>query len=176
MNNVSFEKHNRILIIGNSGSGKSWLAGILSLHLGIEQTSLDKMNWEPGGFFKEKDELIVQVELEELSQKPNWIIEGVYGNLAEIILPKATHFFWLDLDSKFCVESVKARGFDHIEMLDTEVKINGYLNHIKSYFSNSGPMSREFHQYLFNQSFIDKRKFTSRDEVNEFCDGLNSKS
>jgi adenylate kinase family enzyme len=172
MKNTIFGMQNRILIIGNSGSGKSWLSGTLSLYLGIDQTSLDNMNWEPGGFFKEKDEFLVQAELEELSRKSSWIIEGVYGNLAEIVLPRATHFFWLDLDSEFCVASVKSRGFDHIEMLDSEVKIDGYLNHVKSYFTNSGPMSRDFHKFLFQKQISNKLKFTTRDEVNEFINGL----
>ena len=43
---------NRILIIGNSGSGKSWLASQLSEKLQYKTIHFDKHFWEPGGFNK----------------------------------------------------------------------------------------------------------------------------
>jgi len=33
----------------------------------------------------------------EVSTQPLWIIEGVYGWLAEVALPRATALIWLDL-------------------------------------------------------------------------------
>ncbi len=42
----------RILIIGNSGSGKSWLAARLAEQLTIREVNLDTIIWQPGGFNK----------------------------------------------------------------------------------------------------------------------------
>lgn len=40
----------RILIIGNSGSGKSWLAARLAEQLTIREVNLDTIVWQPGCF------------------------------------------------------------------------------------------------------------------------------
>lgn len=45
---------NKILIIGNSGSGKSWLSEQLSRKLELEEINLDSMVWEPGGYNRKR--------------------------------------------------------------------------------------------------------------------------
>ncbi|MCG6220788.1 hypothetical protein [Vibrio diabolicus] len=40
----------KILIIGNSGSGKSWLSNQLSRKLQLQEVNLDSIVWEPGGY------------------------------------------------------------------------------------------------------------------------------
>ena len=165
---------NRIFVLGNSGSGKSWLSGTLADYLDIKQVSLDDICWEPGGFYKSRNEDDVVAELREFSNKKNWVIEGVYGNFAEILVPRLTHLFWLDLDSNFCAESVTQRGFENIPWMNTEAKIQGYLNHIRSYPKTEGSMSRTCHEEIYNSYKGKKNTFKSRDEVNEFIESLGS--
>ena len=52
-----------------------------------------------------------------------------------------TQLLWLDPDANFCADSVIHRGFANIPWIDTEAKINAYLNHIRSYLKGSGSMS-----------------------------------
>lgn len=85
---------NRIFVLGNSGSGKSWLAGTLADYLDIKRIALDDICWEPGGFYKSRNEDDVVGELQELSYKNNWVIEGVYGNFVEVLFPRLTHLTW----------------------------------------------------------------------------------
>lgn len=40
----------RILILGNSGSGKTWLAQTLAHRLQSNAIELDTLHWLPGGF------------------------------------------------------------------------------------------------------------------------------
>lgn len=40
----------RTLIIGNSGSGKSWLAERIANRLGSVYVDLDLIHWLPGGY------------------------------------------------------------------------------------------------------------------------------
>lgn len=63
------ELENRIFVLGNSGSGKSWLSGTLADCLGIKRVALDDICWEPGGFYKSRNEDDVVCELQELSYK-----------------------------------------------------------------------------------------------------------
>jgi adenylate kinase family enzyme len=44
----------RIIIIGNSGSGKTWLARQLAEDAPCPVIHLDDIFWEPGGFDKPK--------------------------------------------------------------------------------------------------------------------------
>ncbi|MBK7963083.1 MAG: AAA family ATPase [Bdellovibrionales bacterium] len=167
-----FDFENRILILGNSGSGKTWLSGALVNYLDLNMISLDEVCWEPGGYYKRRTDEDVKQDLLGISQRPRWVIEGVYGDLAEILLPRITCLFWLDLDPNFCAESVLKRGFENIPWMDTESKIQAYLSHIRSYQKNSGPMSREFHENVFNSYKGKKIAFKSRDAVNEFIENL----
>ena len=65
----------KIVIIGNSGGGKSVLSKKLSKTLNITVFKLDKLQWNPGWvptpveqFNKLHDEILL---------KPKWIIDGV---------------------------------------------------------------------------------------------------
>jgi hypothetical protein len=169
---MHFENQNRIFILGNSGSGKTWLASALNTRLDLKIISLDEVCWEPGGYYKRRTEDAVESDLKTISQSSNWIIEGVYGDLAELLFPRLTHFLWLDLDPTFCSECVSSRGFENIPWMDSPKKIQGYLSHIESYAKNSGPMSREFHEHIFNSYPGKKIIFRSREDVNKFLEGL----
>ena len=49
----------KVVIIGNSGSGKTWLARQLAGNASVPLIHLDEIFWEPGGFDKKsRDDLI----------------------------------------------------------------------------------------------------------------------
>lgn len=49
----------KVVIIGNSGSGKTWLARKLAGNASVPLIHLDEIFWEPGGFDKKsRDDLI----------------------------------------------------------------------------------------------------------------------
>lgn len=173
---MRFESENRILVFGNSGSGKTWLSAQLANFLGLDMVSLDEVCWEPGGYYRRRAEDDVRSELSRISQRSHWIVEGVYGDLAETLVPRVTSLCWLDLDPDFCAESVSRRGFENIPWMDTETKIQGYLSHIQSYRKTSGPMSQEFHEHVYNSYSGKKITFRSREAVNTFIDNLRSSS
>lgn len=162
----------RIFVLGNSGSGKSWLSGTLADRFDLSRLSLDDICWEPGGFYKSRNEDDVISDLQEFSKKTNWVIEGVYGNFFEVLVPRTTQLLWLDLDAHFCADSVIQRGFANIPWMDTEAKINGYLNHIRSYSKGNGSMSRSYHENIFNSFPGNKKILKSRDEVNQFIQSI----
>ena len=101
---------NRILIIGNSGSGKSWLASQLSEKLSYKIIHFDKHFWEPGGFNRKRDRQVVYQEIASLAKEDNWIMEGVFGELAELALERATILVYLDKSWEECREALISRG------------------------------------------------------------------
>ena len=66
----------RILIIGNSGSGKSWLAARLAEQLTIREVNLDPIVWQSGGFNQKRPQHEIDHAIQALAQEPSWVIEG----------------------------------------------------------------------------------------------------
>ena len=99
----------RIVIIGNSGSGKSTLARLLESGIGGENIDLDRVHWLDQVGIK-RDEAEAKAMVAAMAGKPRWIIEGVYGWLAEAALFRATTLIWLDMPWSICRESLAQRG------------------------------------------------------------------
>ena len=94
----------RIIIIGNSGSGKTYLAEQLATRLPTTVVHLDALYWEPGGFSKKRRKEIIAAEIKV------WIVEGVFGELALQFAENAQHLIWLDMDWDYCKTNLLARG------------------------------------------------------------------
>jgi adenylate kinase family enzyme len=77
----------RTVIIGNSGSGKSYLAGLLSGIHSVPVVQLDRLFWMPGGFNEKRPGNDVIKEIEQKQKEMAWMVEGVFGELAELFLP-----------------------------------------------------------------------------------------
>lgn len=69
----------RIFIIGNGGSGKTWLADKLGEKLEAPVTHLDNLHWLPNfageRVRSERDRLVA-----DAADGPYWIIEGIYAD------------------------------------------------------------------------------------------------
>lgn len=100
----------KTVIVGNSGSGKSWLAERLAEGLGTAAIDLDSIHWVPGGYNARRDPDLAKSMVRDQASKDCWIIEGVYGWLAYEALPSATAFIWLDLPEAECIENIRGRG------------------------------------------------------------------
>ena len=88
-------KHNRIYIIGNSGSGKSSLAKKLSQALKIKSYDLDDFYWLKK-FTKKRDKQEVDKLVKRITREKKWVIEGVYSSCITCSLDKADLIVWLD--------------------------------------------------------------------------------
>lgn len=97
----------RILIIGNSGAGKSTFAVKLAKKLNLPLIHLDKIrhtgNWQTVS--KEEFNRILQTELE----KPEWIIDGNYRRTIPHRLKYCDTVFYLDFPAITCLYGVFTR-------------------------------------------------------------------
>jgi adenylate kinase family enzyme len=71
---------NRIRIVGGCGSGKSYLAKYLSVHLNIPNYDLDDVFWDNAAHQHsvQKSDHAKTKELSTILQRKRWICEGVY--------------------------------------------------------------------------------------------------
>jgi adenylate kinase family enzyme len=74
----------KVVVIGNSGSGKTWLATRLAACDSATIIHLDGLFWEPGGFDRKrsKDEVLSLIETSKRTSA--WVVEGVFGELARV--------------------------------------------------------------------------------------------
>ena len=88
----------KTIIIGNSGSGKTWLARCLASKSETPIVHLDDLFWEPGGFEKKRSPEQVDRMIEANKRTASWIVEGVFGELAERYYTHAKLLIWLDIE------------------------------------------------------------------------------
>ncbi|KAG2012900.1 hypothetical protein CC2G_009851 [Coprinopsis cinerea AmutBmut pab1-1] len=87
----------RILVLGNSGSGKSTAGARLGQLLGVPFVSLDQVHWEPGWRSTPNDEFKAKVRELLSTLGPSWVIDGDYHEkLGTIVLDASTDIVWLD--------------------------------------------------------------------------------
>lgn len=167
---------NRILIIGNSGSGKSWLAGKLSDQMKIPLFHFDQYFWEPGGFDNRREKEVVFNELRELSLGQNWVMEGVYGELASVVINRVTHFIFLDKSWTECSNGLIARGPESTESLnkaDVVAKFKGLTEWAEKYWERQGSCSYMNHKTLFEDVKCKKIRIQRREDTEKLvCDLL----
>jgi adenylate kinase family enzyme len=168
----------RIVIIGNSGSGKTYLAQRLSGYYGYPIVHLDKLFWEPGGFNVKRPKEIVCAEIATLVQDENWIVEGVFGELAQAFFANAEQLIWLDLDQETCLNSLLQRGSEGFNQLDQQSAAENFqklLTWAAAYWQREDLRSQRGHALLFEQFNGKKICLKTRGEVNDFIGTLSNK-
>src|SRR5260221_5611841 len=145
----------RTVIIGNSGAGKSALAESLAALILVPVIDLDLLNWEGDSYGRKRDEDAARRMTLEVSAQPLWIIEGVYGWLAEVALPRATALIWLDFPWSLCRAGLLARS---PRRGPTDQETVELLKWVESYWNR--PMSSSLPGYSPTLSNYPCSKFT----------------
>lgn len=91
----------RILVIGNSGGGKSTLARRLGAKLGLSVIHLDVLFWKPG--WVESDDAEFRMLIVEALSSSAWVCDGDFGSSFDVRLPRADTVVWLDLPVWLCL-------------------------------------------------------------------------
>jgi adenylate kinase family enzyme len=163
----------RTVIIGNSGSGKSTFADSLAALTHVPVIDLDSLHWEDDGYRIKREEEVAKRLVRDAAAAPRWIIEGVYGWLAEIALPRASALVWLDLPWSMCRESLILRSQ---QRGGKEVGFADLLRWAEAYWERQTPSSFTGHSRLFENFVGTKWKLRNREEVHELLVPLASGS
>ncbi|HHT4232863.1 TPA: AAA family ATPase, partial [Klebsiella pneumoniae] len=100
----------RIIILGNAGSGKSTLSRILGEMLNYPVTHLDRLFWRPGWLKPESEEFREKVTESVLDTV--WINEGNYARRTfDLRLSRADLVIWLNTPRITCLFRVLIRSF-----------------------------------------------------------------
>jgi adenylate kinase family enzyme len=167
----SQEQLQRIVIVGNSGSGKSYLARELSAKLGHDVVHFDEYFWEPGGFNKKRPAEVVHSEIKRLSKGEKWIMEGVFGELAATALENATAMVFLNKSWEECKGALIGRGSESSKQLDTaaaEKNFQDLLSWAEAYTQRENSRSLIGHTNLFTDFTGAKFELRDRPSTSDF--------
>ncbi len=84
----------RVVVMGNSCSGKTTLARQLSLALGAPHVELDAINWKPNWEARPAQEFRQLVS--EAVAGERWVVDGNYSVSRDIVWGRATAIVWLN--------------------------------------------------------------------------------
>jgi adenylate kinase family enzyme len=156
----------RTLIIGNAGSGKTWLAGQLAALSVIPTIHLDDLRWTPGQYGKARDN---QLAMDDVARADAWLMEGVFGWLAKVAMPRATQLVWLNLPEDECLANVRARG---IQGGGSEADFEALLTWVGEYRLRNNSSCFAAHLQLFEAFAGAKTRLMGRGEMEVFLEGL----
>lgn len=155
----------KIVIFGNSGSGKTTLASGIASKNKIAHMDLDTIAWLPSL-------PPVRMPLEQskryikqfVNQNTNWVIEGCYSDLLQLVLADASEVIFLNLPVERCVENAKMRPWEPHKYESKEAQdanLDMLIAWIRHYELRDDTFSKKAHRHLFNQFAGVKTEYTS---------------
>ncbi|MEA5248102.1 hypothetical protein [Vibrio parahaemolyticus] len=81
---------------------------------------MDSIVWESGGYNQKRSTGAIENEIANIKSQCNWVVEGVFGALAEQLIFSADMLLFLDLEWSECESSLYARGSESSKQLNEE--------------------------------------------------------
>ena len=159
----------KIVIFGNSGSGKSSLAKRLAQEKSLAQLDLDTIAWQPG---MPPQRLPLSESMALINtftqQNSQWVNEGCYADLLELVLPEASELIYLNLPIDACVENARKRPWEPHKYPSKEAQdanLAMLIDWIQQYHDRNDTFSQSTHARLFAQYDGRKVMYTSNQHV-----------
>lgn len=154
----------KLIIVGNSGSGKTYLAQNLASVFNLLVIHLDELFWESESCSEKRPKEIVQQELKEITDQHKWILEGVFGDLVNMGISKADFLIFLNLDWSECRQALMLRG----PQAANEKNFKELLSWAELYWERKTMSSFEGHKMIFSLFNGIKLEFTSRKQIEDW--------
>tara|TARA_R110002072_G_C7839268_1_gene524828 strand:- start:274 stop:753 length:480 start_codon:yes stop_codon:yes gene_type:complete len=156
-----------IVIFGNSGSGKSTLAKRLCSSEDLSHLDLDTLAWKPTSPPERAPVEDSKLEiLDFLDSNRNWVIEGCYSDLVEIVLPFSNEIIFMNLPVELCIENARSRPwephkYESKQAQDSNLKM--LIGWISQYSERTDTFSALAHTRLYEQYSGEKIMITSNE-------------
>lgn len=154
----------RIVVFGNSGSGKSTISKRLSDSQGLPHMDLDSIAWEMGSNPpKGRASTLSQLEIDKFVEgNENWIIEGCYSDLLRHAMVSATKVIFLNPGINVCIENARSRPWESHKYDSPEAQnanLDMLISWIRQYDQREDEFSLVTHRNLFDSFSGDKCEY-----------------
>lgn len=155
----------KIIIFGNSGSGKSTFAKKLAHADNLSHLDLDSLAWLPTlpptrAPLKSSQQQISQF----INTNKAWVIEGCYTDLLELAIPYASEIIFMNLPIETCIENAKNRPWEahkYSSKAAQDENLPMLIDWISQYSNREDTFSLNAHKKLFAQFSATKTLITS---------------
>lgn len=159
---VDNNQSKKIVIFGNSASGKSSLAKNLTSTLQLAHLDLDSLAWLPPSASKsaptspQRQSIAVSVtEIDAfISQHQNWVIEGCYSDLLTHTLVECSEIVFMNLPITLCIENARNRPWEphkYESKAAQDANLTMLIDWIAQYDQRTDTFSKSTHQKLFDE-------------------------
>jgi adenylate kinase family enzyme len=158
----------RVLIFGNSGSGKSHYAIGLAREYGLARLDLDTVVWEPGQIAVGRPYGEALSDLRQfIDEHEDWVIEGCYGDLIEYALPRCTELVFMNPGKEACLRNNARRPWERHKYASMEAQqsmLPVLTNWVGMYYERSDNCSYVWHRSVYDGFEGSKREITALEE------------
>jgi len=157
----------RLVVVGNSGSGKSTFARRAATEHDLVYLELDSIVWQGHGVPVERPPEVARAELAAfIARHERWVIEGCDGDLAEAALPACSELVFMNPGVAACVANNRRRPWEphkYDSAADQERMLPGLLAWVESYYTREDKRSYAYHRRVFDAFTGPKRELADRE-------------
>lgn len=144
----------RVLVFGNSGSGKSWHARTLAARHRLAHLDLDTIFFVPGLIAVARPMAEVLADLHAfIDAHPAWVIEGCYGDVIEAALPFCSELLFMNPGNDACVANNGKRPWEPHKYASKEQQdsmLPLLLDWVGKYYERDDTCSYAYHRRVFD--------------------------
>lgn len=143
----------RIIIFGNSGSGKSTQAKALANRLALAHLDLDVLAWQATTPPQRVPLARSQQDIDAFIASHNdWVIEGCYADLLAMAISHATQVLFMNLPIEACVANARQRPWEPHKYPSKDAQdanLAMLIDWIRQYDARQDTFSRQAHEALY---------------------------
>jgi len=144
----------RVLVFGNSGSGKTTYARTLAQSHALAHLDLDSIVWEPHQIAVQRPaDTVIALLRDFRSGHAAWVIEGCYGELVEAAALDCTELVFLNPGLETCLANNRRRPWEPLKyssLAQQNAMLDILQAWVAAYYTRSGHWSYEAHRRIFD--------------------------
>lgn len=137
----------KIALFGPPATGKTTLARWLSVQLGHPHTDLDDLLFTPGGPLPLEE---FRRQAGEITRRDEWIVEGNFSKLANVVWHRADVLVWLDFPLALIVYRIVRRSLRQLAGRDDSAQARR-LTWSTAFFSRRSLLRTAIRKYRTNR-------------------------
>jgi adenylate kinase family enzyme len=144
----------KVLVFGNSGSGKSTYARALAARESLAHLDLDSIVWEPGKIAVRRSTESVIGDLRSfMDSHSTWVIEGCYGDVVQAASAHCTLMVFLNPGVEACLANNAARPWEphkYASHEEQDAMLSKLQEWVAGYYRREDAWSYQAHREIFD--------------------------